>query len=270
MKYKIDNDMHIHTFQSICSNDENQTPANILKYAIDKGRKTICIADHYWDSAVKVNSKYNWWYEKQNFEHISKSLPLPKADGVDFLFGAEVDLDSDETIGLPESRYDDFEFIVVSTTHFNHLTGPEWEKPSCQDRANAYVKRFDALLNMNLPFYKVGFAHPVCYLINNNSREEYLKTLDLIPTEELRRLFSKSAKLGLGIEINYSDMCFSDDEANVVLRPLKIAKECGCKFYLASDSHGLKTFEKVDEKFERAIDLLSLEEDDKFPLVKKG
>lgn len=264
MKYKIDNDLHIHTFQSICSTDENQTPENILKYALDKGRKTICIADHYWDATVKVNSKYNWWYEKQNYDHIAKSLPLPKSDGVNFLFGCEVDLDSDNVIGLPKNRYDDFDFIVVSTTHFHHLIGPKWENPTNEDSARMYVERLDALFNMDLPFHKIGIAHLACACISLYSREDYLKTLDLIPTEELKRVFSRAKELGVGIEINYSDMSFSDEEADTVLRIFKIAKQCGCKFYLASDSHELKTFDHLDETFERAIDLLGLEESDKF------
>ena len=29
------------------------------------------------------------WYKSQNYEHITSLLPLPKADGVRFMFGCE-------------------------------------------------------------------------------------------------------------------------------------------------------------------------------------
>ena len=53
----------------------------------------------------------------------------------------------------------------------------------------------------------------------------------------------------------------------IVLRPYRIAKACGCKFYCGSDAHTPKDFEMV-KRFERAIDLLQLEEKDKWALRK--
>ena len=42
------------------------------------------------------------------------------------------------------------------------------------------------------------------------------------------RIFTKIAKLGCGLEINYGDMWFSEEETDIILRPFKIAKKCGC------------------------------------------
>lgn len=47
MKYIIDNDLHIHTRLSVCSQDKGQTPAAILRCAKERGLKRICITDHY-------------------------------------------------------------------------------------------------------------------------------------------------------------------------------------------------------------------------------
>jgi histidinol phosphatase-like PHP family hydrolase len=63
-----------------------------------------------------------------------------------------------------------------------------------------------------------------------------------------------------------SDMSFADSEADSVLRIFKIAKSCGCKFYLGSDAHHPEAFEKTTEIFERAITMLDLTENDKFIL----
>ena len=41
---------------------------------------------------------------------------------------------------------------------------------------------------------------------------------------------------------------------------------CGCKFYLASDAHTPEQLNVATERFQRAIDLLDLTEDDKFKI----
>ena len=267
MKYVVDNDLHIHTHLSICSDDDEQTPINILQIAKKRKMKTICITDHYWDDAVPCNTGVNWWYEKQNFEHISQSLPLPKDDEVRFLFGCEVDLDSSLHVGLPRSRWDDFDFIIVSTTHFHHLTAEgmgNYDEPTL---AKVWVKRLEAVLNSDLPFKKVGIAHLACGLIAMDSREKALRILDLIPESEMKRLFKKAAELGAGIELNYDDIKCKDEEVKTIYRMFHIAKGCGCKFYLGSDAHERVAFDNVDVAFARAIDILGLEEEDKFLLA---
>ena len=59
-------------------------------------------------------------------------------------------------------------------------------------------------------------------------------------------------------------LSFSCEEAETVLRMFKIAKECGCKFYMGSDAHHPKGLKEAKGIFERAIDMLGLTEDDKF------
>ena len=265
MKYKIDHDMHIHSVLSSCSKDEDQNAERILKYAKDNGLSRICITDHYWDSSVEGASK---WYAPQNFEHISEILPLPKSDGIDFLFGCETDMDKHMTVGIPLSRFDDFDFVIIPTTHM-HMHGFTIDEEDFKKKervAPLWVKRLDALLDMPLPFHKIGIAHLACALMNKTSREEYIATLDLIPSDEMERLFSRAATLGVGIELNLGDMSFTDAEADSVLRPFKIAKSCGCKFYLGSDAHHPEEFERAKEVFERAVTMLDLCENDKFIL----
>lgn len=264
MRYTIDHDFHIHSFLSICSQDEEQMPPAILKNAEAHQLKTVCITDHYWDERVPCNSCVNWWYEKQNHAHVSSVRPLPQSENVRFLFGCEVDMDSDEVIGLSKARQAEFDFIIVSTTHFQHMTGPRWENLSNRELAQRWVERFDAVLNYDLPFGKVGLAHPACSLINKKSRADYLETLSLIPQSELERLFTKAAEVGLAIELNSSDMSFAEDEADTVLRMFRTAKDCGCKFYLGGDAHSRAAMEQIFAPFERAIDMLNLQESDKF------
>lgn len=174
------------------------------------------------------------------------------------------------TVGIPAARFDEFDFIIIPTTHL-HMTGftiSNEDAESNERRAQLWVERLDALLHKSLPFGKIGLAHLVCGLIKRESREEYLNVLSLIPDAEMERLFTMAAELGCGIELNQSDMSFGDDEADVVLRPFRIAKSCGCKFYLGSDAHHPTQFKKSKGIFERAIDMLALSESDKFRIQK--
>jgi len=262
MKYIVDNDLHIHSHLSLCSNDPEQSNERILRYAVDNGLKTICLTDHFWDEKVEGASD---WYAQQNYAHICEAKPLPQRDGVRFLFGCETELNRFLTVGVSKERLDCFDFIVIPTTHF-HMRGytlAEEEIVDAQARAKAWVKRLDAVLNMDLPFYKIGLAHLTCGLIAP-VRSEFLKVMDLIPEVDMRNLFKKAAQLGVGIELNSSDMSFADRERETVLRPYRIAKECGCKFYLGSDAHIPTELDEAKKIFERAIDLLDLQEEDKF------
>ena len=139
----------------------------------------------------------------------------------------------------------------------------EEDAASVEGRAGVWISRLEGLLNMELPFKKIGIAHLACSLIAPN-REDYLKVLNLLPTEKLEELFRKCEELGVGIELNADDMSFADDEAETVLRMFKIAKQQGCKFYMGSDAHHPKDLDNAKQWFERAIDMLELTEDDKF------
>ena len=270
VKYIIDNDLHIHSQLSSCSSDPEQTPGRILQYAEENGLKTICLTDHFWDELVPGASE---WYAPQNFTHICQAKPLPQSDKVRFLFGCETDLDRHLTPGISSERMAQMDFIIIPTTHM-HMRGftlTEEDGADIASRAKAWVKRLDAVLNMDLPFHKVGIAHLTCRLVaspnDGYSLEDYLKLLRLLPEEEMYRLFQKAAQVGVGIELNASDMGFADENAQTVLRPYRIAKKCGCKFYLGSDAHHPAKLETTMERFEKAVELLNLQEEDKFILA---
>lgn len=262
MRYTIDHDYHIHSCLSSCSGDPEQSNERILEYAKENGYNKIVLTDHFWDDVIEGASG---WYKPQNFEHISKALPLPQADGIEFFFGCETDLDKHLTLGISKERIEKLDFVIIPTTHL-HMSGFTIDQKdfSLENRVNLWVSRLEGVLNMDLPFHKIGIAHLACSLFTNSGRENYLKALNLIPTDAMHSLFKKAADLGVGIEINASDMRFRDEEADTVLKMFRIAKEEGCKFYLGSDAHHPKGLEIAPKIFERAIDYLNLTEDDKF------
>lgn len=269
MEYVVDHDLHIHTLLSSCSNDPGQTTDAILEYAKQYGLKTICVTDHCWSLDCVIPEE---WYIKQNFEHIRKSLPLPKAEGIDFLFGAEADMNMDGVIGFDSKDFDKVDFLIVSITHLNKVgfTITAEQSLTPESKAQILLKRFDALLNADLPFHKVGIAHLTDGLVHRGAenREFLMKVFDLLSEAELKRLFSKAAKLGAGIEINSSAVAYSDEHINSVLRIYKIAKECGCKFYVGTDCHHPGDFDKRIERLKNIVKTLGLTEDDKFIINK--
>ena len=261
MKFIVDHDYHIHSYLSLCSHDDEHTPARILQYAKEHGLKKICLTDHFWDETVPGASG---WYQKQNYAHVCEALPLPTDPDVEFVLGCETDMDKFLTVGLAPEHYDRFGFIIIPTTHL-HMKGFTIDADvTLEERAEAYVKRFDKVLSMDLPFHKVGIAHLTCSLLANATHEDHLTVLDMISDEEFTRLFTKAARVGVGIELNFPANGYSEAELPRAIRPYKIAKACGCKFYVGSDSHKVREQEDGYANLLAMVDLLDLEESDKF------
>ena len=274
MKFQFDHDLHLHSYLSLCSEDPAHTNERILQYAEELGLHTVCLANHFWDE--KVEGCGGWGYEIQNFPYVKQGLPVPQSEKVRFLFGCETEMNKDLILGISKERMKEFEFIVIPTTHLHF---PDFtlarENDTVKGRAKAWVNRFDAVLNMDLPFHKIGIAHLTCSLtaafmgdtsVNRNQR--LLEIFDSISNENMNRLFKKAAKLGVGIEFHsgcikdiYNQNSTADME--VLLRPYRIAKDNHCKFYCATDAHKVCEHVKADV-FDKAVDLLGLEETDKF------
>jgi hypothetical protein len=141
------------------------------------------------------------------------------------------------------------------------------------ERAKLWVDRFDAVLNMDLPFHKIGIAHLSCSLMNQGHHEE---TMQLISDEDMIRLFKRAAGLDIGIELNFPAKWLGNDDEVVAqskrwhrdinIRPYLIAREEGCKFYFGSDAHHPADLDEQKVNAEAIIDMLGLEESDKFLL----
>ena len=266
MRYICDHDLHIHSQLSLCSGDDEQTPQRILAYARENRLNTLCLTDHFWDDGVEGASN---WYQLQNFQHIAEAKPLPQAEGIDFLFGCESEMDKFFRIGISRACMEQFDFVIIPTTHLHMMDFTIAAKDNAyENRARLWVERLDALLNMDIPFGKIGLAHMTCSLMAP-TREEYLQVVKLIPEDEMKRLFDKAAKLGLDIELNSSALHFGDEqEAEIALVPYKIAKARGCKFYCGSDAHPPDHLERTKAILESVIVRLELLEEDKFHIAR--
>lgn len=261
MRYIADHDFHIHSTISLCCHDENQTPQRILKYAEDNGYKKICLTNHFFDEKVKSDAE---WRSEHYFSALSSVLPLPKTEGIDFLFGCETDMDFNNVLGVSEERFDAFDFIIVATTHL-HLGGNTVKEKitTPEEAAFHWVNKIENLITKDLPFRKMGIAHLTSGHIFGNRTDE---TLQLIPDNILYSIFKECSAKGIGIELNIKTIGLTESQKEIFLRPFFIAKECGCKFYLGSDSHKTEALDCAKQNFEDVITQLDLKETDKFTI----
>lgn len=238
MDFPIDHDLHCHSRLSSCSSDPAQTPDAILAHARAHGYSCVCVTDHFWDSPAVPGA--SGWYRPQDLAHVRSALPLPDGGGVRFAFGCETEWCGGAALGIAPEHHDAFDFIVVPPNHF-HMKG--FVRPADVDTeekaALLLVERLEGLLAHPLPWPKVGIAHLNCGLAF--SEGDLFAVLRAVPEDRFRAAMRAFAERGAGIELNCG--CFAanrrragyreDDE----LRLFRLAKDEGCRFYLASDAH---------------------------------
>lgn len=272
MKYVIDHDLHIHSQYSPCAGfDPRQTTERILQYALENGLSEICVTDHFWDAAVPGAENSCYGTLKLDYEQLAKALPLPRHEKVKFYFGCETEMDQFFQVGIARETIDKFDFVIIPTTHlhFEDFTIAH-ENDAPKRRTELYLQRLDALFNMDLPFHKIGIAHLTTSLIapvaetSELRKETMMQMIDAITDVEFTRVFRKAAEKGVGIELNFDRYDYETEQFDRILRPYHIAKNCGCKFYFGSDAHTPEGFVGQKEGFETIVELLQLEEKDKF------
>jgi hypothetical protein len=172
-------------------------------------------------------------------------------------------------IGISPEEMMRREFIIIPTTHL-HMGGftLERDQNSEHERAELWEKRFASLLDMDLPFHKIGIAHLTCSTMAYWSRQTELEIYSKISDQDVYTLMKGAAETGVGIEINGCSMMYKEEEKEQILRFYRIARECGCKFYCGSDAHQPQELDRAIGYFNRAIEELGLQETDKFHMIK--
>ena len=129
--------------------------------------------------------------------------------------------------------------------------------------ADFMVESFRSLMNNEtLKSYSdlvpVSVAHPFQPV---GSASYHGAMLDIISDNTFGDLFEMAAKRGIGLEIN--------DRAKFprVVRWMRIAKECGCKFTFGSDGHGMEEMKMIRD-VETCFDPLGLTEYDLMDFVR--
>ena len=264
MKFRVDHDMHIHTSISPCAGyDARQTKEAVLAYGVSNGLRLLNVADHVWDEKVPSRSQNLWLERGINLDRARSLLPLPQSRYCRFLLG--MDLDGNVAVSREEAEKQDFVIFAPSHLHLGGFTVPRDLDPSAEAHKNLYLKRLNLLLDMDFPFYKSGLAHPACPIV---CEAEPVRVFDLITDREYEALWTRVRDRGMGVEINI-DKGYNAEELEHIMRPLRIAKAMGCKFYLGGDAHTPEDFRGLRSRFEKYVDILGLQEEDKLPYVRE-
>ena len=269
MRYIVDHDFHIHSGGSMCSGDPEQTPTRILQYGVDEGYAAVALTDHFWDETVPM-PRGGWgpdFYESQNYPHISKQLPLPHHDGIRFLFGAEVDMTLDGTVGISKERLATMDFALISISHFHctDFTISAADAATPEGRAKVLLDKLELLLTYDLPWHKIGLAHLTGPKLGCGDPAFHCEVLRLLKGERLTALFKKAAALGVAIELNTGTFRYgNEEEQQAVVDFYAHAKECGCTFCFGSDAHTADGFTYHRARGQAMADALGLEEKDIF------
>jgi len=235
----VDQDLHIHSFLSACSNDPKATPENIIRAAANAGLKTIGFADHMWDRSVPGASR---WYAPQDYDHIMQireQLP-DDTGGVRVLVGCETEYCGNGKIGISRETAGKLDFVLVPMDHFHmkDFVIPESVTESA-DVADLMTQRFNEVLDLKLA---TGMAHPFLPLGFKDRVDEIVA---LISDQTFQDCFGRAAELGVSIEITvgfFPSLQNGETEGwhdETFIRVLELARDAGCVFHFASDSHAL-------------------------------
>lgn len=240
LRVRINHDLHVHTFLSSCSKDKQAVPPAIIERAQTQNLEIIGFADHLWDATVDGASS---WYASQDTAHllqIKEQIPTDP-HGIKILVGCETEYRGNGRIGISRATAEQLDFVLVPFTHFHmgaYMATPE-EVATADAIAKTTVRRFQEVLTLGLA---TGLAHPFM-LCGYKERSDDI--LGRISDAAFADCFGQAAQQGVSIEIHpgyfpslrgpicegYHDETF--------LRILSIAKQCGCRFHFASDTHTL-------------------------------
>lgn len=263
----IDHDLHTHTFLSACANDVLATPGNMIQAAAAAGLKTIGFSDHMWDSSMPGASP---WYAPQSFEHIAQihsQIPA-ETNGVRVLVGCETEYCGQGRVGISRAVAEELDYVLIPFSHF-HMKG--FVEPAGTEGpeqvAALMLQRCLEVLDLGLA---TGLAHPFLPCGHREATDEILAA---ISDDEFADCFGVAAQRGVSVEItlgffpSLSDRELPGCHDAGFLRMLAIAKDVGCCFHLASDTHSLAGVGLVT-KLEGHVRNLGIGEEDILPLAR--
>ena len=266
----VNHDFHIHTNLSFCAK-ENATLPMYVETAKKLGLKKIGIANHFWDRPIpKIDTYYKTkydvgFYDNQDFSHISKIKPeieKYKNEDVKIYFGAEGEYDPiRHGVGITEEVAEQLDFLLVPNSH-THATMPiEYYEPY-DKHLQFLIDAYNDILDCPVSKYITGMAHPfsavACPYPNSI-------LYDLMPDDTLKRLFDKTARKGIAVEINtgvFAKGTLEDVINNPRTHMFDIAKKCGCKFIFGSDAHSDTGHANYVEIINEICSIIGLKDED--------
>lgn len=277
---KIEHDIHTHTHLSVCG-DKSATIDYYVRSAKKLGLKKIGISDHMWDSSIAFTESMRHsrsagdgenvlnWYRAQDIRHCGQILDEIKHTDIgeiQFFFGGEVDYCPEKGAAITVEEAEKLDFILVPNSHTHHIMDKNMYEPY-QKHADFMLRAAMEICTSPTSAYITALAHPF-EPVYCPYPAEYV--FDKLKDMQLEEVFCAAKEANIAAEIN--TVCFAGlDDGQIgnhrMLRILKIAKNCGCKFTFGSDSHA-DGEEDTILLGEKVADLLGLTEEDLHDFVK--
>lgn len=273
----INHDIHNHTYLSRCGKDD-ATVENYIKNVKKHGIRLLGFTDHMWDDS------FDGWqnifegenvsvpfYEGQNVPHVlqtRKALEGLDTEGIKILVGAEVEYDPNRRdLAITAENAEKFDYLIFPNSH-THMTMPREYYADKRKMCEFMVRVFMDIMDSPLRGKLVSMAHPFCAVCCPFG---YEILLGMISDEEYKRCFGACAENGIAVEINLSKVRnYSVDDIirSNLIRPFRIARECGCKFTFGSDSHTMWHSDNFKD-FYVVSQILGLTQEDISPFVRQ-
>ena len=243
-------DIHIHTNLSSCAKPDAAYDS-YCRSAVERKLQVLGFANHLWDHAVPGWSE---WYAPQDIAHVSKLLdeirnkPCPE---LKVYFGCETDYFGNGRVGLHRDNSGLFDYVLVPPHHF-HM--PAVRDPQITDQGELvklFIERFMEVCEIDFAF---GIAHPFVPLGLKDREGEILQAL---PEKLLCECFTAARQSNKAIELNVAGICNLHEKGALPYYKdvINIAVDCGCKFFIGSDSHTMEHF--TQERYEFALGVAS-------------
>lgn len=273
----ITHDIHCHTYLSLCG-DKSATIPYYVQTAKELNLDTIGIADHMWGSKIpfpdemrcsSAASKHHSehvvnWYKPQDVAHckqILRDIEESDTQGIKFLFGGEVEYCPGYGLAISEEEAEKLDFIVVPNSHTHHLMPAAMYEPY-EKHGVFMLKAAMEICTCSLSKYVTSLAHPF-EAVNCLYPVQYI--IDTITDEQFAEVFNAAKEAGIAAEINTGPFReLPEDEIcnHYMIRILRIAKQCGCKFTFGSDSHRQGAHRVFINACQKVAKLLELTDDD--------
>lgn len=263
----LTHDIHVHTHLSLCAKPEATFDAYV-RNARRLGIKLIGFADHMWETGKK--DAPSDFYEIQNLAHVLKLRDeVYETEGLRVLIGCEAEFTADNTLSVTPEAAQKLDYVTVahSHTHFDFVM-PQEIKDDYKAHGQWLMESFMRMMHHPGIALAATVVHPMAPCLVDKADEVLVHISD----SEFREAFALAAKHSVGLELNAAIMCFAGcdrketAEKSQFLRMFRIAKECGCRFSLGSDSHHPDDHGNYP-KLGVMIDLLGLTKNDFIPLV---
>lgn len=278
----INHDFHLHTNLSLCAAPHSTLELFIKKAEAD-GLKKISITDHLWDHGVDgYRGRGGNFYEVQDFEHIKTLKPEidkynAKGREVKVLFGAEAEYSfENRRPAITPEVAEQLEVLLVPNSH-THLTMPKEYYHPYEKHAEYMVNAFMDIVNSDVAKYITAIPHPFMAVCCPYDGRELIK---MISDDTFKRCFDAAANKGIALELNPNYFKKKEFDGYVrnenlgamyndpAIRMLRLGKECGCKFTVGTDCHGVNDSDLNYVYTYLLAGLLDLTEDDFHPLTR--